>query len=93
MSPRRALAPRTALIPEARSYERDEALMGREARIEGRQGLFRIRCLETNPRTGRSWFVLYGGDLAHPMGQNQWHNVSPDRVKVVPLPRRPRARV
>lgn len=38
----------------------DTTHKGKEARIEGRQGLFIVHAHETNPRTGAAWWCLFG---------------------------------
>lgn len=41
-------------------FDRDESEAGRECRIPGRTGLFLVRAFETNPRTGASWWEVFG---------------------------------
>lgn len=78
-SDRAALAFEQA-APRTYPFERDETHAGRMARIEGRQGQFKVLAHETNPRTGASWWALIGPWT--PGDHGQFNHVR--EIKLVP---------
>jgi hypothetical protein len=51
-------------------FERDETHAGEMCRIPGRHGVFKVKAFETNPRTGATWWHLFGPVTAGDPGQS-----------------------
>lgn len=68
---RRRLSERTEPTDTARPYpfDRDETHAGEMCHIPGRRGVFKVLAFETNPRTGATWWALFGPRTAGDPGQ------------------------